>query len=198
MPQILSPEAAVQSIAGQAETLLRSQPRLAIAIDGMAASGKTTLSAALCARIPDSFCVHMDDFTLPFDMRFPGYFDRLLANADTARMDSEVLLPFLKGEEAAFRPYICHPEAGFLPPVHVPSDTRVLIVEGAYCLHASLFDRYDLRALMTIEPDMQRERIRRRNGEERLARFLSDWIPMENKHIEASCLASRCDLIIRA
>ncbi|MBQ2833801.1 MAG: hypothetical protein IJN79_01855 [Clostridia bacterium] len=198
MPQTLSPRDAVQFLADQAEILLRGQERLAIAIDGMAASGKTTLSSALCARIPDSFCVHMDDFTLPFEQRFPGYFDVLLANADTRRMDREVLTPFLSGEQAAFRPYVCHPEAGFLPPVHVPSDTRVLIVEGAYCLHASLFDRYALRALMTIEPDMQRERIRRRNGEERLARFLSDWIPMENRHIAAGRLQSRCSLIIRA
>ena len=63
----LTPEAALPILLAHAQDMLSNQPRAVLAIDGMAASGKTTLSAALHAAIPQSAVVHMDDFTLPFD-----------------------------------------------------------------------------------------------------------------------------------
>ena len=180
----------------QIERLLLQKERVLIAIDGMAASGKTTLAARLHDRFPSCAVVHMDDFTIPFEDRSEGYFDRLLSNADIARFDREVLSPLLASSDAVYRPYVCHPEAGFLAPVRVQADARLVIVEGAYCLHDQLFDRYDLRVLFLIDPDVQRERILARNGEAQLARFVSLWIPMENRHIAARNLRRRCDLTL--
>jgi len=179
-------------------TLMNQRPRVIIAMDGMAASGKTTLAQWLCREIPGCFVVHMDDFTIPFEYRFPGYFDQALSNADINRFDCEVLTPLRNGKGAQYRPYRCHPEPGFLPPVHIGKDTACIIVEGAYCLHPDLFDRYDLRILVTVFPDIQRQRILKRNGETQFERFASTWIPMENRHIEARRLHSRCDMIIQA
>ena len=173
-----------------------SRPAL-IAIDGMAASGKTSLCAALAEENPGCAVVHMDDFTIPFEDRFPGYFDVQLANADVARFDREVLSPLLAGQTAVYRPYRCHPQAGFLDPVRIGADVSCVLIEGAYCLHPQLFSRYDLRALMLIDPALQRERILQRNGPQQLARFESAWIPMENRHIRERELEARCDLIIR-
>lgn len=178
--------------------IIARKGRAAVAIDGMAASGKTTLCAALAGDLPGCAVVHMDDFTLPFDKRFPGYFDALLSNADLDRFDREVLSPFLRGGEAVYRPFICHPEPGFGAPIRVPADTRVLLVEGAYCLHPQLSDRFDLRVLSLIAPQLQRERVLRRNGEAQLARYLSMWIPMENRHIQAHDLHARCDVVLTA
>ncbi len=174
---------------------IKGRPAL-VAVDGMAASGKTTLCQALCAALPGSFVVHMDDFTVPLDLRHPGYFEETLSNADVARFEREVLAPLRAGKRAAYRPYRCHPTPGFLPDIVVPQDASVVIVEGAYCLHEKLFDRYDLRALMLVDPDAQRERILRRNGEAQLERFLITWIPMENRHLAARALRSRCDIVL--
>ena len=187
----LTPEAALPILLSQAQAILSNQPRAVLAIDGMAASGKTTLSAALHAAIPQSAVVHMDDFTLPFDQRFSGYFDALLSNADTQRFDREVLSPFLAGQSAAYRP--CFGET-----IHIPQDTRLLIVEGAYCLHPALAPRCDIRALFLIDPQLQRSRILQRNGEMQLERFLSLWIPMELRHINAHDLHAVCDYVISA
>ena len=189
---------AASQLAPRIERLLAKKPRVIIAIDGMAASGKTTLAAQLAAQFPKSAVVHMDDFTIPFEDRTPGYFDRLLSNADIARFDREVLSPLLSGQDAVYRPYVCHPEPGFLAPVYVPSDARLVIIEGAYCLHDQLFDRYDLRVLSLIAPDLQMDRILRRNGEAQLERFTSLWIPMENRHIAVRNLRERCDEILFA
>ena len=186
----------VSELEARIRGLLVQKPRVLVALDGMSASGKTTLAAALAGRFPSSAVVHMDDFTIPFEDRFPGYFDAQLSNADLVRFDREVLSPLLSGRAARYRPYVCHPEPGFLSPVTVAADTRLVIVEGAYCLHAQLFDRYDLRVLCTVSPDVQRARILRRNGSAQLDRFLRLWIPMENRHIEAHGLAIRCDLTL--
>ena len=180
----------------EARILQIRKPRVLLAIDGMAASGKTTLAAALNRRFPGSVVVHMDDFTVPFEDRHPGYFDETLSNADVIRFEREVLLPLERGEAACYRPYVCHPNPGFLPPVVIPADCPLLIVEGAYCLHPLLFDRYDLRVLSLIDEDTQRTRILRRNGPAQLERFVSLWIPMENRHIHARSLRTRCDLTI--
>lgn len=176
--------------------LLAQKPRVLVALDGMAASGKTTLAASLAQRYSRAAVVHMDDFTIPFEDRHPGYFEEKLSNADLARFDREVLTPLESGLCTRYRPYVCHPEPGFLPPVAIPAQTCLVIVEGAYCLHPDLFDRYDLRVLCTVSPDVQRERILRRNGSAQLARFLSQWIPMENRHIQAHSLKNRCDLTL--
>ena len=176
--------------------LLSAKGRALIAIDGMAASGKTTLCKALREKISGCYIVHMDDFTLPFEKRSDGYFNRLLTNADTDCFLAEVMVPLLAGKSAEYSPYRCHPEPGFLRPVTIPEDWRCVIVEGAYCLHPRLFDLYDLRALMTVTPETQRTRILRRNGETQLTRFESLWIPMENRHIEVHGLKQRCDLLL--
>ena len=188
--------APVSTLEARIAALLHQRPRVLVALDGMSASGKTTLAAALARRFPASAVVHMDDFTIPFEDRFPGYFDAQLSNADVARFDREVLSPLLDGRQACYRPYVCHPEPGFLAPVTLAADTRLLIVEGAYCLHPRLSDRYDLRVLCTVSPETQRARILARNGSAQLERFLRLWIPMENRHIAAHGLAARCDLTL--
>lgn len=187
----------VDALETRIRDLLAQKPRVFIALDGMAASGKTTLAAALARRFPRAAIVHMDDFTIPFDDRFPGYFEKTLSNADIVRFDREVLTPLERGLCARYRPYVCHPEPGFLSPVAIPAETCLVIVEGAYCLHPDLFDHYDLRVLCTVPPNVQRERILCRNGSAQLERFLSQWIPMENRHIQAHDLMRRCDLVLR-
>ena len=194
----LTPETALPILCAHAQDILSEHPRAVLAIDGMAASGKTTLSAALHAAIAHSAVVHMDDFTLPFEQRFPGYFDALLSNADTQRFDREVLSPFLAGHPASYRPFVCHPQPGFSGIIEIPQDTRLLIVEGAYCLHPSLAPRCNIRVLSLIDPALQRQRILRRNGKAQLERFEAMWIPMENRHIEAHDLPAICDYVISA
>lgn len=188
MDHVLAIENAIREI-------LRRQPRALIAIDGMAASGKTTLAKSLCGRLSSCAVVHMDDFTIPFEDRHPGYFEDALSNADIARFDREVLSPLIRGEKACYRPYRCHPAPGFGDPLSIPADCEAIIIEGAYCLHPDLWNRYDLRILSLIDEHTQRMRILRRNGEAQLERFASTWIPMENRHIAARRLKERCDLI---
>ena len=197
MSSVIAPEQALRSLQSAIEAIIGRKGRALVALDGMAASGKTTLSGQLARAIDGCFVVHMDDFFLPQDKRTREYYDRTLAWADVERVQDEVLAPLRRGEEAVYRPYVHHPKPRFLPPVRIAKDARAVIVEGAYALNPALFSSYDLRALMCVSPGTQRERILARNGQAMLSRFLSEWIPMENRHIEANALCERADVIIR-
>jgi len=199
MPPIsLSCDNALPELIARIRDLQTRGVRPIAAIDGTAASGKTTLARQLARELPSSAVVSMDDFFLPPERRTREERDRLLANADVERFLAEVLLPLSKGREAVYRPFVCHPEPAYLPPVRIPADAPCVIVEGAYCLHPLLYDRYALRALCLISPEAQKKRIAARNGEAMLGRFVSEWIPLENRHLAARDLTSRCDLLIRA
>ena len=65
-----------------------------IAIDGRAASGKTTLAAALAAETGGTV-VHMDDFFLPAELRTPQRLAAPGGNVHAERFAEEVL-PFLR------------------------------------------------------------------------------------------------------
>ena len=47
-----------------------------------------------------------------------------------------------------------------------------------------------------IEPELQRERILKRNGQEKAEMFFNRWIPMEQKYFEAFKIREKCDIIL--
>ena len=57
---------------------------------------------------------------------------------------------------------------------------------------------YDLRVLLEIDADTQSERILAREGKEKHARFMDEWIPLENRYFEETDIAARCDIRLRA
>lgn len=177
-------------------TCLRTKQRVRIALDGMSASGKTTLANALAARFDSAAVIHMDDFFLPGEKR--GTVCQTLANADIQRVLNDVLLPLSRQQRAVYRPFVCHPQSRFLDPISIDGCCSVVIVEGAYCLHPDLWPLYDLRVVVTIAPKKQQARILKRNGQPMLGRFISEWIPMENRHIAARSLLTRCDFVLDA
>jgi len=71
-------------------------------------------------------------------------------------------------------------------------------VEGAYSLHPLLSSRYDLKIFCRIDPALQKERIRSRNGEEQLCVFLNRWIPLEAAYFNALHVESDCDIVIES
>lgn len=192
----LTPDCALQFLLPRIRALTPDSKRPAlVAIDGMAASGKSTLADTIRAALGDAQVVRMDDFFLPESLRAPVR-SRLLANADIERFDQEVLTPLCAGKDAVYRPFVCHPVPGLLAPVRIPSGIRTVIIEGAYSLHPLLASRYDLRVVMTIGEQTQRSRILARNGETMLPRFTGEWIPLENRHIQAHDLFALCDVRI--
>lgn len=169
------------------------QERVLLAIEGGSASGKTTLSQLL-SHIYGCTVFHMDDFFLRPEQRTPERLAEPGGNVDRERFYAEVLNPLSSGSSVRYRRYDCHTQA-LQPPTDV-TPTPLTVVEGAYSMHPLLADRYDLSVFLRIAPELQRQRIIRRNGSEMAERFFTLWVPLETRYFEAMDPASRCDLIL--
>lgn len=155
---------------------------LVIAVDGRAASGKSTLARHL-STILDAATVHMDDFFLPPTLRTPARMRETGGNVDYERFAREVLphlkaaAPFSYGvfdcsvmEITGKRPVDAHP---------------VRIVEGSYAHHPAFGDYADIKVFSHVDAEEQMARIRLRNGEAMATRFRDEWIPREEAYFNA-------------
>ncbi len=126
------------------------------AIDGRCAAGKTTLAEWLQK---ETGCpvIHMDHFFLRREQRSR---QRLLepgGNVDYERFLSEVMIPLSRGQEFSYRPFDCKTMELSAPVAIKPSGLSV--IEGSYCCHPVLWDFYDLRVFLHVEPEEQLRRI---------------------------------------
>lgn len=171
---------------------LAERGKTILALDGRAASGKTT-AAGLLAGLFDGGIVHLDDFFLPFDMRTPERLSEPGGNLDRERFLSEVIPNVGRG--FSYRAFDCQ-TGGFRKEPRLVQDSGLLICEGAYALHPAFGKYYDLAVFSTITPEEQKSRILSRNGEKMWQNFRDRWIPMEEKYFDAFGIVGKCDLII--
>ena len=188
----LAPEAAEEffCLFQAIDRLLTEHEFVLIAIDGRCASGKTTL-AALLQRVYDANLFHMDDYFLPFERKTPERLAEPGGNVDYERFFSEIASQ-PKGASVTWHCFDCSVQ-GLSAPIHTPPK-RLTIVEGSYSLHPVLRDAYDLKVFLDIDPQRQSDRILRRNGPEMHARFVNEWIPLENEYFDGLNIRSIADL----
>ena len=156
--------------------------RVLITIDGPCGSGKSTLAAALAEKLSCPV-VHMDDYVIPHAQKTPERLAIPGGNADQERLLAEVIRPWMAGEPASVRPYLCH-EDRFGQAKPLP-DSRVLILEGTYCNLPDIAAHAAVRLFLTIEPEEQQRRLLGRVGAERLTAFNARWIPLEQAYFAA-------------
>lgn len=166
---------------------------LVIAVEGRCGSGKSTLAELLEEKF-ECNVFHMDDFFLPFEMRTKERLAEPGGNVHYERFRSEVLQNLQKRESVTFRPYNCA-EGTLSDPIYVEFKP-LSIVEGSYSMHPVLQQAYNYSIFLTLNHKKQIERIRRRNGEERLQSFINQWIPMEEQYFSTLRVQEHCDLII--
>ena len=171
---------------------LAENPRVLLAIEGGAASGKSTLADLLTAIYPDTALFHADDFFLRPEQRTAARYAQPGGNLDRERLETEILIPLSRGENPEYRPFDCR-AMSLAAPQH-GQVARLNIVEGSYSLHPELERRYDLSVFLEISPETQRRRVLERNGPEWGQRFFERWIPLENTYHEATRTAERCTL----
>ena len=179
-----------RALAGISARIPKHCPLFIIAIDGRCASGKTTLAALMRDELSCTV-IHMDDFFLQPHQRTEKRLSQAGENVDHERFLSEVLIPLRGGERFEYRPYDCHTQS-FGKPISV-TPCGVVVVEGSYCCHKSLWDYCDLHVFLSVDKDTQSERIISRNGAA-AAVFRDLWIPLEEAYFSASGLRGKCEL----
>lgn len=163
-----------------------------VALDGRAASGKTTLAGQL-AKITGAGVVHMDDFFLPPELRTEERLAEPGGNVHYERFMEEVLNPLRSAQAFRYRCFDCGSmELG--EDREVPEgDLR--IVEGAYSCHPLFGEYMGLRVFCDVGQMEQLRRIEQRNGAEMLERFRSSWIPMEEQYFRHFQIRERAGVL---
>lgn len=171
--------------------LVHKKELIVIAIDGRAASGKTTAAQHL-KLIAGADVIQMDDFFLPLDLRSEERMAEIGGNVHYERFIDEVL-PVVRNKDAfKYRRFDCscmcyngYREIG---------DSIIRVVEGSYCLHPKIGDYADIKVFSDVSPDLQMKRIVKRNGEEMAKRFESLWIPLEERYFKGYHIDENTDV----
>ncbi len=163
-----------------------------IGIDGMCATGKTTLGYYL-TELFDCNLFHMDDFFLRPRQRTRERLEEIGGNVDYERFLEEVLTPVMQKRAVQYRPYDCH-TGEIRKETEVPY-RRLNVIEGSYSLHPYFGDCYDLRIFTESTEERQLRNIRERNGEKMLERFVQEWIPKENAYFEKYRIRENCMIV---
>lgn len=175
------------------ERLLRRKGKAVVAIDGPSGSGKSTLGRLLHS-VYACPVVHMDHFFLRPEQRTAERLAEPGGNVDYERFQAEVVPGLKSGETFSYRIYDCQHNTLSWSPLIETHPLRV--VEGSYSLHPTLWDNYDLRVFLTISPEQQRERILKRNGPMMLERFLTEWVPLEERYFASYQIKGQSDLVL--
>jgi len=155
---------------------------LIIAIDGRAASGKSTLAEQL-SELLGADVIHMDDFFLPTELRSEERLTEPGGNVHYERFCEEVLLYLNSPEVFSYRIFDCS-RMDYNGERTIRS-TQIRIVEGSYSHHPKFGKYADLFVFSDVDAEEQLRRIRVRNGEEKAQIFAKKWIPMEERYFAA-------------
>lgn len=174
------------------DDLLTQKAFVIVAIDGPCTSGKTTLAGKL-AELYDCNLIHMDDFFLRPEQRTEERYAEAGGNVDYERFWEEVLLPLSSGSEFSYRPFDCKTFTLSQPAEVTPK--QLTIIEGSYSLHPHFGEPYDLKILLTVDPETQHQRVLQRPAFLQ-EQFLTRWIPMENRYLEHFSIAKKVHMIL--
>lgn len=174
-------------------SLLNSDNRVIVAIDGYCGAGKSTLAKAI-GQVYDCNVFHMDHFFLTPELRTKERLMEVGGNVDYVRFRDEVILGLQSGKEFKYRIYDCKKMSMSEQITVLPK--QLSIIEGAYSMHPTLIDYYNLKLFLKIDKEEQKRRIQKRNGDVMLNRFLSEWIPKENIYFDKMRIEQICDLVL--
>lgn len=164
-----------------------------IAIDGRAASGKTTVANCLSV-ILGAQVVRMDDFFLPPDLRTPERLAEAGGNLHYERFCQEVLPALKKKEGFSYGIFDCG-EMEIVGKREI-AEGEWRIVEGSYSHHPKFGKYADLKVVCSVSSEEQMRRILIRNGEKLAEMFEKMWIPMEEKYFANFEIYSSADILL--
>jgi uridine kinase len=178
--------------------LLRRRSRtLLVGIDGPGGSGKSTFARGLASVCGDVTVVEFDDFYRRGSERAARRVrgdDEIGGDFDWRRLRAQVLEPLSTDEPGRYQRYDWPTDS--LAEWHMVPVGGIAVIEGNYCTRADLFAFYDYTVWIDAPAAVRLERGVRRGGEHTRDRWLTEWMPEENRYVEAENPAGRVDLVL--
>lgn len=175
--------------------ILEEKGKCTVSIDGRCASGKSTLGRKIASDWQGTL-IHLDDFFLRPEQRTPQRYATPGENVDHERFLEEVLVPLKEGRAFSFHPFR-HEIMGLSDEVIHIDITPVTVIEGSYSQRDDLRPYYDLNIAIQIDPETQKERLRKRSPE-RYQMFIDRWIPLEEMYFAAYPVYENADIVLQA
>ncbi len=164
---------------------------IVIAIDGMCASGKSTISKILEKEL-GCRVIHMDDFFLLPHLRTKVRLLEVGGNIDYDRFILDVINNL--HQDIRYFPFNCK-TSRFDKEINLPL-TNITLIEGSYALNPRFGKYYDLAIFIEVSSTNQIERIINRNGIDELPNFQNKWIKLENQYFDTFKIKDNVDYII--
>ncbi len=174
------------------EEYLEKKDRVIIGIDGNSASGKTTLANAL-KDIYGVDVIHMDDFFLPKDLRSEKRLNEIGGNIHYERFIDEIVNN-MDQEKLVYRKFDCS-KMDYIEDKIIALTKPMLIIEGVYSLHPKYTQIYDLKVFLSSQDEDQKSRILERSNQEKLDRYIKEWLPLEESYFKEFEINKTCDFI---
>ncbi|HYP45974.1 MAG TPA: hypothetical protein VEQ66_12345 [Propionibacteriaceae bacterium] len=154
-----------------------------VGVDGLGASGKTSLAARLAAALPGSRVVHVDDFARP---KVSGW--------ERDRFTAQVLDPLLAGRTARYQRWDFDSDTcgdwDEVPP------GGPVVVEGVSATDVRLKVPWDVTLWLEVPQEERHRRAYARDGEARWLRWVTDWFVTEEAYERDQRPQARADLIV--
>ena len=160
-----------------------------ISIEGSCASGKTTIAQ----KISDNFdvtIIHADDFFLndtdkQKEIGVGEYIDY--------RRLSNLLKNLSLGKTINYQKYDCTKKE------HIDTTIKVkpiVIVEGVYSYNQYLRQYFDYLIFVSVNRNLQLERLEKRSSPFIYKRFIEEWIPREDKYFKTLNILNNANIVI--
>lgn len=175
----------------------RRRQTLLVAIDGRGGSGKSTFARRLERASEEVTVVEFDDFYLPLAQRrarTAAGNTEIGGNFDWRRLCDQVLTPLSHDEPANYQRYDWPSDE--LAEWHSVPVGGIVLIEGNYSTRQKLFAVYDYTIWIDAPHDVRLERGIRRGGADTRERWLTEWMPEEDRYIAAEDPAKRVDLLL--
>lgn len=180
---------------------LRRVPRrgltLLVGIDGRGGSGKSTLARQLERAAPDVTVVEFDDFYRPSrerEVRALEGSPEIGGNFDWRRLRDQVLSLLSRDEAAAYQRYDRPRDE--LAEWHSVPVGGIALIEGNYSTRSELFALYDYTLWIDAPHELRLERGLQRGGPDTLERWLTEWMPEEERYLAAEDPINRVHLVL--
>ena len=159
-----------------------------ISLEGKCGAGKTTITNKLKDSL-DVTIINIDDFFLPQERKTKARLKEIGGNIDYERI-YDLLESLTQSKNITYFRFNCSNST--YEKVNLKS-RNIIILEGVYSYHPYFRKFIDKLIYLDINSETQIKRLQSRTN---YNRFVSEWIPLENKYFDSENIKYLADIIV--